>query len=625
MKKLRFLFSISILFLSVFQSFAQDESYSSDENPEKIKQFHADILLKENGNIIVTETIKVYAKGEQIDHGIFRELPLISNSSKVSKNTFYTVLNVMRDGYKEPYHIDGDSETFKIYIGDKDYILPEGTYTYKVTYEVEAQTHSYDDFDEIYWNVNGNYWQFEIDNVTAKIILPKSAKAFQTSCYTGILGSTEHDCNAKIIDNCVYFTSKNLKKEEGFTIAAGFPKGIVHQPFFSPHFKMEEFLDLEKILLAIAFVSICFSFYYFSWKKYGEDPLLKNEVRKIDLKALYSATSLHYIKERYATSQTLLVAIINLSMKGAIEISDNGKKSWADQFQYSLKKGNTPANLSKEENAVLEALFEENDSFAIDKDTYLIFDKADKALEKSLQSQYKIKDYFSSNWKQILIGFALTIPALLGYCYLAKGTIYWAAIFGIMFFIFTFLLLKALLKVIIKVEFGAILICLFLLVFTSIFCYGSFVAINVDKSYSGLNLLVLFLIISGFSIYLGLINAYTELGVETKSETKKLKQFLLDYKPEENETAIRVYEENLPYAFALAIEEKWNKKFSDILKRLNYTNNWIKTTDGSSGFSVKMMTHFSSTYNSYSSSSSSGSSGGGSSGGGGGGGGGGGW
>ncbi|MBS7256693.1 DUF2207 domain-containing protein [Flavobacterium branchiicola] len=627
MKKFRFLFSFCLLLFSFLQSYAQDEAYSSDinENPEKIKQFHTDIFLKENGNIIVTETIKVYAKGEQIDHGIFRELPLISNSSKVSKNTFYTVLNVTKDHYKEPYHIDEDSETFKIYIGDKDHMLSEGTYTYQLTYEVEAQIHSYDEFDEIYWNVTGNYWQFEIENVTAKITFPKGAKAFQTYCYTGILGSKAHECDAKIIGNCVYFTSKNLKKEEGFTIAAGFPKGIIHQPFFSPHYKLEEFLAPDKILLAIAFVSICFAFYYFSWKRYGEDPLLKDENSKIDLKNLYSPASLYYLKERYVSTQTLLIAIINLSMKGAIQISDNGKENWADEFQYTLKKTNATTDLTKEENTVLEALFEENDSFVIDNKTYSIFNKAKYVLQESLESQYNLKNYFSSNYKQILLGFAITISALLGYCHLAKGTIFWAAISGFMFLIFNILIIKSLFKAIIKVNVGGILICLFLLVFTGVFCFGSFFAINVDKSYSILNLLVLFTIISGFSIYLSLISAYTELGIETKSQIKKLKQYLLDYKPEENATAIRIYEENLPYAFALGIEEEWNKNFIDILKRLNYTNNWIKTTNTSSGFSIKLITNFSSTYNTFSSSSGSGSSGGGSSGGGGGGGGGGGW
>lgn len=623
MKKFRFLFSLSILLLSFFQSYAQDEVFSSDgnENPEKIKQFHADILVKENGNIIVTETIKVFGKGDQIQHGIFRELPMTSNSSKVSKNNFYTVLNVTRNGFKEPYHVATDLETFKIYIGDEEMYLPEGTYTYKLTYEVEAQIHSYNDFDEVYWNVTGNYWDFEIENVTAKIALPKSAKALQTACYTGILGSKAHDCDSKIIGNSIFFTSKNLKKQEGFTIAAGFPKGIIHQPFFRPHYKMEEFLEADKILFAIAVVFACFAFYYFSWKRYGKDPLMKNN-QSIDLKSLYSATSLQYINDRSVSSQTLLVTIINLAQKGALEISDNGKENWADEFKYSLKIGNETANLSREENAVLNALFRENDSFELDKETHKIFTKAKEALEKRLKQQYNLKDYYSSNSYQILLGFPITIAALCGYCYYSKGTIYWAAIFGFVFLICTFLLIKFAIQAIIK-DVASSLFCLFLSLFTGIGFFTLFVAAQTDKSYSILNLVVLFLIIAGFTVYLRLIGAYTELGVETKSQIEKLKQNLLDYIPQESD-AIRIYEENLPYAFALGIEDEWNLKFIDIFKSQNYKSNWTKTTESTFGFTLNTM-HFKSTYNSFSSSSSSGSSGGGSSGGGGGGGGGGGW
>lgn len=625
MKKFRFLFSISILLFSLFQGFAQTDSLSIDQPnlEERIKQFHADIRVKENGNLIVTESITVYAAELFINHGIYRALPMESNSPKVSKTNFYKVLSVYRGNLEEPYHLDIDSEKFGIYIGDEEMYLPEGTYTYKLTYEIEAQIHSYSDFDEVYWNVTGNYWEFDIENVTAKITLPKSAKAFQTACYTGVLGSKAHDCNSKIIGNSIYFTSKNLKKGEGFTVAAGFPKGFVHQPFFLQHYKMDEFLSPNKVLLALGFVAFCFAFYYFSWKRHGEDPLLDKTI-KIDLKSRYSATALQYIKDKGVDSKTLLITIINLSIKGALEIFDNGKKVWADDFKYSIKKGKETVGLSQEETTVLDALFRENDSFELDEKTYLIFDKAKEALEKPLEKQYNLEDYFLSNSKQILVGFIITITALLSYCYIDKGTIFWAVIFGFILLIITTLLFKVIIQSFTK-DFGMALLCIFFSIFTGGFCYGLFEAVNLDKSYSVLNLIVLFLIISGFSFYLSIIGKYTKLGAEIKFEIERWKKELLDYKPEES-SAISVYEENLPYIFALGIEEEWNSKFATILEKLNYKNNWIKTTGSrSSQFTLRSVTHFSSSYDSFSSSSSSGSSGGGSSGGGGGGGGGGGW
>lgn len=627
MKQFR-LFFISVLLLSCLKSYCQTDSISAQEHErtERIKQFHADILVKENGNLIITETIKVYATGEQIDHGIFRELPLTSSSTKVPFNNFYTVLNVTRNGGLESYHTKSDLQNFKIYIGDKKNFLPKGTYTYKLTYEIEAQIHSYDNFDEIYWNVTGNYWAFDIENVSAKVILPKGASALQMHCYTGILGSKANDCNAKVIENSVYFTSKNLKPEEGFTVAVGFPKGIVHQPFFLPHYKMEEFLSFEKIGIALLALIICFAFYYYSWKTYGKDPLPSNESNElVDLKNLYSPSSLRYIKERYSNTKTLLVSIISLSLEGAIEITGNGKKNWEDGFEYFLKRGTNTNRITPEEQAVLESLFKENDAFAINKKTYKTFNEAETELEKSLESQHNTKDYFRMNTKQILIGFALTIATILGYCYASKGIIFWEAIFGFIFLIFSIWLIKVIIKSFIKAELGIALPSLFILIFPVLAAYTLLIANTADKSYSALNALVLFLILSGFTIYLTLITAYTKLGLKTKSQTQKFKQELLNYPVEQNANTIKIYEENLPYAFALDIDEQWNLKFVDALKALNYTSNWITTNDGSVGFSYQTVVHFNESYTSSSSSSSSGSSGGGSSGGGGGGGGGGGW
>jgi uncharacterized membrane protein YgcG len=624
MKKFRFLFSVSILLLSFFQSYAQNDSITENE---KIKQFHSYILIKKNGNLIVTETIKVFANGQQIKHGIYRKLPLRSNSPKVSKNNYYTILSITKNGYEEPYNLAlaGNGEWISVYIGSKKTYLATGLYTYKITYEVEAQIHSYDDFDEVYWNVTGNYWDFEIENVSAKVILPRSTKAIKSYCYTGFFESKATDCNAKIEDNFVYFTSKNLKQQEGFTIAAGFPKGIVDQPFFRPHYKMEEFLSGEKMLNAFLALAICLGFYYFSWKKYGEDPLFEGNQKIIDLKNLYSAPVLGYIKEKSVGKQNVLASIIDLSIKGVIQIKDNEKESWQDGFEYSIKKIKEVENLNKENEIVLNALFLENDSFKLDSKAHLILNEAESKLEKSLEKRYNLENYYLGNWNQILLGFLITIPALLVYSHFAKGIILWSGIFSCLFFVILVLLLRGLVKSFRKNDFSATALCLFFFLFVGAFLFGLFFIPNKDHIYSVLDLSVFLLIISGFFLYLSIIGKYTKLGAETKLQIERWEQELLDYKPEENDQAILIYEENLPYAFALGIEEEWNLKFIDILKLNNYKNNWIRTTDSTSGFSIRTVSNFRTSYNSSSSSSSSGSSGGGSSGGGGGGGGGGGW
>jgi uncharacterized membrane protein len=626
-KPFKLIVFISITLLSFFWSFSQNESSTAypEQNVEKVKKFHADILIKENGNIIVTETIQVYAAQQTINHGIFRALPRKNYSSKVARNNFYTVLSVSKDGNIEPFHIAIEGEKYIIYIGDEDVYLTEGDYTYTLTYEVESQVHSYSDFDEIYWNVTGNYWELDIDNITTRVVLPRSAKVLQTHCYTGVNGSKDAECSAFSKANVVSFKSKNLKVGEGFTIAVSFPKGFVNQSAFLPHYKMEEFLSLEKLAIAGLAVAICFLFYFVSWKKHGNDASVQIDLKKIDLKSTYSATALQYLSERSVNTTTLLTTIISLSLKGAIEITSNDKESWQDGFEYILRKGTNDALITDEERAVFESIFKEKETFTINSKSYITFDAAEKVLKKSLGSLYKLKDYYLGNGLQIFIGFIITFSTLWAYCHYTTGHFLGWQLFGCFCFVLVFLIIKEMYKLMQKREYGLTILMLLVLLFPSVFGYASFFASNLDKDYSVLNVVTLFSIVIGFSIYLKFISIYTARGAEIKSQTEQLKQNLLNYSLEVNSNTISIYEENLPYAFALGIQKEWNVKFKDALNSLNYKSNWIITSEHSPDSSSQLILHFNTVYTSMSSSSESGSSGGGSSGGGGGGGGGGGW
>ncbi len=46
---------------------------------------------------------------------------------------------------------------------EKKVILPPGEYTYTFIYETDRQLGFFPEFDELYWNVTGNDWNFPID------------------------------------------------------------------------------------------------------------------------------------------------------------------------------------------------------------------------------------------------------------------------------------------------------------------------------------------------------------------------------------------------------------------------------------------------------------------------------
>ena len=67
---------------------------------EYIATYHVDITILDNGNISVTENIKVWAEGKDIKRGIYRWFPLW-NTEKYQLPMPYNITNVTRNGQTE--------------------------------------------------------------------------------------------------------------------------------------------------------------------------------------------------------------------------------------------------------------------------------------------------------------------------------------------------------------------------------------------------------------------------------------------------------------------------------------------------------------------------------------------
>ena len=100
---------------------------SIDEN-DKIISFNSDIIIEIDGKIIVTETIQVYngdgAENNQIKRGIVRDFPTkyVRKDGLIS-NVPFKIIDIQRDGEKEPYSTENLDNGIRIYIGRSNYFL----------------------------------------------------------------------------------------------------------------------------------------------------------------------------------------------------------------------------------------------------------------------------------------------------------------------------------------------------------------------------------------------------------------------------------------------------------------------------------------------------------------------
>ena len=155
---------------------------------EKINSFDVAITVQEDGDIDVSERLNVTSEGYEIRRGIFRDLPRyyaddLHEGDKLPYQ--YKVKRVTRNGASEPYEILKEGNAYQIRIGDADKYLEHGEHVYEIEYEVKNQIRYFEDHDELYWNVTGNYWLFPIEKASLRVTLPENAVLLDKTAYTG--------------------------------------------------------------------------------------------------------------------------------------------------------------------------------------------------------------------------------------------------------------------------------------------------------------------------------------------------------------------------------------------------------------------------------------------------------
>jgi uncharacterized membrane protein YgcG len=607
---------------------------------ERILSFDSDITINVDGSMIVIEKIKAEALGINIKRGIFRDFPTqYKDQYNNNYNVQFEVLSIKRDGNPEDYHTENLSNGIRVYCGRKDYFLPNGVYTYEIKYKTNRQLGYFDGFDEIYWNVTGNGWDFMIENASATVHLPLGIMRsdIKTFGYTGQQGERGALFRSEIISGSEikFNTTGYLYPREGLTIVVQFPKGIVSEPTQSE--KLEYFFgDNRALLIGIAGIIILILYYLIVWFRVGKDPTKGTIIPLYSAPDNLSPGAVRFISEMSFDNKTFTAGIVSLAVNGCLKIEE--KKN-----DYTLHKlSSSYQGISKEESVLLNSL---PSKLELKQTYHTQISNAIKKFKESLKNSYE-KHYFFTNSKFFVIGivFTLFILILIGISYSGDAlfSLVWLSFWsmGVCFLIFT--VFKSWKGAIVngRIKAAAFGGALFITLFSIPFIIGEIVGfVLFSTSTSPLMIIVLALMAALNIIFYHLLKAPTLLGRRAMDKIEGLKMYLsvaekdrLNAMQSPDKTP-EVFEKFLPYALALNVENKWAELFSEKLnvKDDRYSPAWYSGTSwstlGAAGFASSLGSSLSSTISSSSTApgSSSGGGSGGSSGGGGGGGGGGGW
>ena len=630
---------------------------------ERILDYFSDVKVEKNGDLLVTETIKVRAEGREIQRGLLRDFPTsYQNRNGTTTRVGFDVLGVKRDGYNEPYSTKSLSNGVRIQIGSADVMLNPGQFTYEIRYRTTRQVGFFEKFDELYWNATGNSWTFPIDRARARITLPSPVEIIQQASYTGSQGST--DTSARVINKgpgtITFETTAPLNAEQGLTIAAGWAKGLIDPPSKADVALL--FLRDNLVFLVAVGGFVLMVLYYLNAYRKTRRRTAPVVVPLFEAPDGLTAPAVRYIARQAYDKRTFVVGIMELISLRAMRMQ-NGELGL--QFIRTHDKS-AGFNLFPPLGSMLAKLFRTTETFLRDDvDSGSRFTNAESTLEKHLDKEYEERLFakhrpmatrgvflwvlyvaacLGAAWWQnpqnagyLTFAWPFSLPSILAFTALygawRRGNASWKMALFVIFFMGPFL--------------AGGLVTLF--TFTKPFGFGALPTL--------LPLIMLPVVVRAYTFLRG----YTEEGHRVMDQINGLKQYLtLAESPRLQalatpEEKLGVFEKCLPYAVALDVGKAWAAAFASAFTGLAglaaldavqqmygghdlFSGNPDRAVrDMSSDVAPRASDHGSSSDSTSSSggsggwsssggsSSSSGSSGGGSSGGGGGGGGGSGW
>ena len=614
---------------------------------ERILGYDSRIAIQADGTLDVTETIRVNVENVAINHGIYRDFPTRYRASHGRRvKVGFELTDTLLDGQPEPNQVETRSNGVRIRIGNADRTVPPGEHIYTIRYRATRMIGRFEGFDELWWNVTGNGWDFPIDQASATVSLPSPARFGQRAAYTGRYGSTEQSARvtAEQPGSIQFRTTRPLYSGEGLTIVAAFPKGVVAEPLESTRLGWL-LSDWAPPLAGAAGLAGILGYLFYAWNRVGRDPRPGTVVPLFSPPDELSPAAMRYIVERKLDNRAFAASLVDAAVKGHVRLVEEDGGWFSGNERRVERQGRPDARpLAATEQRSLNALVGPGESLVMEQKNHATFSAAKKALSEDFAKAYDGK-MFLRNYGWIGAAVAVFVAAL----WLAASAVVWAegattrllvliSAAGLAIAALVFHAApndkgtgRCLLHLVAAIV-GGVAVVLAFPVIPDALTTGNWVPLAIP--FIGLP----FVISSFFWM-----SAPTREGRSVLDRIAGFKQYLsiternrLD-RMQAPEDTLQLFERYLPYAIALGVENRWADRYTGLLAAAatapaaSQTFGWYSGShspwDDTGGFVGSIGSSLASTISSASTApgSSSGSGGGGFSGGGGGGGGGGGW
>ncbi len=333
---------------------------------ERIGSYHTEVEVRKDGVLDVTERITVRAEGQQIRRGIYRDFPTryqdrYGNQVRVG----FEVVSVERNGELEPWFTETVANGVRLNTGNDDFLPVPAEHTFTLRYRTTRQLGFFEEHDELYWNAIGTGWVFPIEDGTVEMRLPEPVPVDRMSVegYTGPQGAQGQAYEAEIPAPGVarYRLTAPLAPREGFTTVLTFPKGVVEQPTTTRRARW--FLaDNRGALVALAGWLGLLTFALRRWGAVGRDPPQGVVIPRYDPPEGHGPGGLRYMRRYGYDPRCFSGDVLAMGVAGRLRIHRDDRFLRSDGWALErIQPADGPATVLPPQRTLLERIFSGGD------------------------------------------------------------------------------------------------------------------------------------------------------------------------------------------------------------------------------------------------------------------------
>lgn len=326
--KLRRLFLgavLALIFMPISNTFAGVQDFYFED-------FTGDYYLSKDekgiSHLKVVESVTAVFPDYKQNKGICRQIAYTNqNGANITlPNLTRDNIKVTRNGVVEPiYSIEKDSGYYNVCTGTDEYVL--GAQVYGFEYEFDKVVTDFGDYQELYWDTNGNGATQKFSKVTARVHLADAEWwTGESWCYVGRYGESGQDrCKTTKLEDGVEFTATKLNAYENLTFDMELKPGsfVVPEPE-----KNYAYAWILMGLIAICIVAILLAVRKFmktrEKARYYKGLFVKPEYQPNAEYSLPEMAEIYIGKKKDAKVAMLLELVV----KRKIELVKGEKKKW---------------------------------------------------------------------------------------------------------------------------------------------------------------------------------------------------------------------------------------------------------------------------------------------------------